>query len=116
MSLTNNDMVKLKEAADKIAAERTGEIASPVSIAGKIEGSYYEKRTMVSNDAAAILHQYGFATPMELKAELEIFWEKMGKKQMNGFLPVSMVAAAKNKPEQGKQEVQQQISPYIYEF
>lgn len=115
MSLTN-DMMKLKETADKIAAGREQEIVAPVSMVEKIEDSYYEKRTKTSNDVATVLQQYDFVTPIELKAVLEAMWNEMDKKEMCGFIPVSMVAAAKNKPKQGKQEIQHQISPYIYEF
>ena len=115
MSLTS-DMIKLKETADKIAAGRGQEIAPPDSMVEKIEGSYYEKRRKASNDVKAVLRQYGFTTPMELKSELEVMWNEMNKEDMSGFVPVSMVAVARNRPKQGKQEIQQQISPYIYEF
>ena len=115
MSLTN-DMMKLKETADKLAAERKQEIAAPVSMVEKIKDSYYEKRTKASNDVATVLRQYDFETTIELKAALETMWNEMHKRDMYGFIPVSMVAVAKNKPKQGKQEIQQQISPYIYEF
>ena len=115
MSLTN-DMMKLKETADKLAAEREQEIAAPVSMVEHIKNSYYEKRTKASNDVKAVLQQYDFTTPMELKSRLEAMWNEMNKEDMHEFIPVSMVATAKNKPKQGKQEIQQQISPYIYEF
>lgn len=115
MSLTN-DMLKLKDVADKIAAVRGHDISAPVSIVETIEGSYYEKRTPDSNDAKVVLQEYGIGTPIELKAELTAMWEKMKKPDMCDFIPVSMVAAAKNRPKQGKQEVVQKISPFVYEF
>ena len=115
MNLTN-DMMKLKEIADKLAVERKQEIAAPASMVEHIKESYYEKRTKTSNDVKAVLKQYSFTTPIELKSELEIMWKEMNKEDMLGFVPVSMVAVAKNRLKQGKQEIQQQISPYIYEF
>lgn len=115
MSLTN-DMLKLKEAADKIASVREHDIFVPVSIARKIEGSYYEKRTPDSNDAKAVLQEYDFATPVELKTALTSMWEKMEKPDMCGFIPVSMVAVAKYNPKQGKEKVTPKISPFVYEF
>lgn len=115
MSLTN-DMIKLKETADKIAAARGRDIAAPVSIVEKIEDSYYEKRTSRSNDVRVVLREYDFKTPVELKAALTAMWKEMSKEDMCAFIPVSMVAAAKNKPKQGKQEVEHKISPFVYEF
>ena len=115
MSLTN-DMLKLKKAADQIASVKGRDISAPVSIAQKTEGSYYEKRTPDSNDAKVVLQEYGFATPVELKTELTSMWEKMGKADMCDFIPVSMVAAAKHNPKEGKQKVQPKISPFVYEF
>lgn len=115
MSLTN-DMLKLKETADNIASARGHEISAPVSIAEKTEGSYYEKRTSGSNDVKAVLREYGFRTPVELKAALTSMWEENKKHDMCNFIPVSMVAAAKNRLKQGKQEVEQKISPFVYEF
>ena len=112
MSLTN-DMKKLKDAADAIASTRDKDITTPVSM---MENSFYEKRSESSNDITAILHPYDFTTPIELKAVLEDMWKEMGKEEMNVFLPVSMVAAAKNRPEDGKQKYQQQISAFVYEF
>lgn len=115
MSLTN-DMIKMKEAADKIAVARGQDIKAPVSLIEKIEGSYYEKRTSKSNDAKVVLQEYGFGTPIELKAALTEMWKDMKKEDMVDFIPVSMVAVAKNRPKQGKQKAEQTISPYVYEF
>lgn len=115
MSLTN-DMVKLKEIADKIAAIKGKDIEAPSSISEKTEGSYYETRTHKSNDVMTVLQPYDFMTPVELKAILEDMWREMKKEDMYGFIRVCMVAAAKNKPIKGQQEMKQQISPYIYEF
>lgn len=115
MSLTN-EMFKLKENADQIAAGRMEEIAAPASMVEKVKDSYYEKRTEVSNNTENVLFQYGFETPLELKAILQTMWNKMNKEDMQKFIPVSMVAVAKNRPKQGNQEIQHQVSPYIYEF
>lgn len=115
MSLTN-DMLKLKETADKIATARGQDIAAPVSIAERTDGSYYEKRTPKSNDVKVILQEYDFRTPAELKADLTAMWGEMNKEDMYGFIPVSMVASAKNRPKQGRQEVEQKISAFVYEF
>ena len=115
MSLTN-DMLKLKETADEITAAREQKIAAPVTMVESINGSYYEKRTSKSNDVKVVLQHYDFGTPVELKAVLTAMWEEMNKKDMCAFIPVSMVASAKNKPKRGKQEVKQQISAFVYEF
>ena len=115
MSLTN-DMLKLKEAADQIAAARERGISAPISIVESINGSYYEKRTSKSNDVKVVLQQYDFGTPAELKAALTAMWGEMDKEDMHAFIPVSMVASAKNRPKQGQQEVKQQISAFVYEF
>lgn len=115
MSLTN-DMLKLKETADKIASVREHDMSAPISIVEKAEDSYYEKRTAESNDVGVVLQEYGFGTLVELKAALTSIWEKNKKNDMCDFIPVSMVAAAKNKPKEGRQEVIQKISPFVYEF
>lgn len=115
MSLTN-DMLKLKEIADNIVSVRGRDISAPVSIAEKIEGSYFEKRTPEANDIKTVLQEYDFGTPAELKAILTTMWKEMKKEDMYAFIPVSMVASAKNRPKQGKQEVKQTISPFVYEF
>ena len=115
MSLTN-DMLKLKETADKIAAARGQDITAPISIVEKIEDSYYEKRTPKTNDVKIVFQEYSFGTPVELKAALTAMWKEMSKEYMYDFIPVSMVAAAKCKPKQGKQEVEQKVSAYKYEF
>lgn len=115
MSLTS-DMIKLKESADKIAVVRGRDMAAPVSLVEKIEDSYYEKRTPKSNDVKVVLQEYGFGTPAELKASLTAMWKEMNKEDMCVFIPVSMVASAKNRSKYGKQEVEQKISAYVYEF
>lgn len=115
MSLTN-DMLKLKETADKIAAVRAWDIAAPVSIGKKMNDSYYEKRTLKSNDIKHVLQEYDVRSPMELKAALTAMWDEMKKEEMQAFIPVSMVAVAKNRPELGKQKVEQNVSAYVYEF
>lgn len=114
MSLTDSDMARLKETADMIASKRQRGIAAPAFMTEKIEGSYYEKRVDSSMDA--VLCMYDFKTPMELKDILQKVWGEMGEKEMEDFIPVSMVALAKRKPEQGMQKVEQQVSQYIYEF
>ena len=115
MSLTN-DMLKLKESADEIAVVRGYNIEAPVSLVEKIEGSYYEKRVPRSNDVKVVLQEYDFDTPAELKATLTTMWKEMSKEDMCAFIPLSMVASAKNKPKQGQQEAKQQISAFVYEF
>lgn len=115
MSLTK-DMIRLKEVTDKIAAKRVQRIMAPESIAEKIEGSYYERRTEHSNCPTVVLQKYDINTPLELKIILEKMWHEMEKEDMDGVIPVSMVSAAKNRPQHVNQGVEQIISPFIYEF
>lgn len=115
MSLTN-DMVRLKALADNIALDQKREMKAPKSIVQAKEDSYYEKRTRASNEPESILKEYDFETPVDLKNLLEIMWKEMGKEEMLDFIPVSMVASAKNKPQEGKSIVEHNVSPFVYEF
>ena len=115
MSLTD-DMIRLKLIADDIALNQKREINAPDSIVKKLDNSYYETRTKASNECESILKEYGFETPIELKNLLENMWKEMGKEEMLSFISVSMVASAKNKPQDGTRRVEHEVSPFIYEF
>lgn len=115
MSLTN-DMSRLKSIADNIALDQAREMKAPKSIVQTSGDSYWEKRTCASNESENILKEYNFETLVDLKCLLEFMWKEMGKEEMLNFIPVSMAASGKNKPQDGKSAITHNVSTFVYEF
>ena len=109
MSLTN-DMLQLKQTADKIC--NTTQVSSWINDKSAKE-SYYKIR---SAQQKQVLYEYDFQTPMELRSSLQSLWNTPDKVHMSEFIPVCMVASSKCRPAKDNSNDEHNISPYIYVF